>query len=118
MRSLISGDMELIDGGGATNMSAFVIGMYDIWDQGWREAYRDKTIALAAKHGGKILVRPNCAWRLLEGKAPCRTGVVMFEFPSVTAAEAWYNDPDYAPLKKIRQSGANLDLIVVESLKA
>jgi uncharacterized protein (DUF1330 family) len=99
-------------------MSAFVIGMYDIWDQGWREAYRDKTIALAAKHGGKILVRPNCAWRLLEGKAPCRTGVVMFEFPSVSAAEAWYDDPDYAPLKQIRQSGANLDLIVVESLKA
>jgi uncharacterized protein (DUF1330 family) len=67
-------------------MSAFVIGMYDIWDEGWREAYRDKTIALAEKHGGKILVRPNCPWRVLEGKAPCRTGVVMFEFPSTSAA--------------------------------
>jgi uncharacterized protein (DUF1330 family) len=48
--------------------------------------------------------------------SPCRTGVVMFEFPSMTAAQAWYNDPEYAPLKKIRQSGAKLDLIAVESL--
>ena len=97
-------------------MSAFVIGMYDIWDEGWREAYRDKTIALARKHGGKILVRPNCPWEVLEGKAPCRTGVVMFEFPSTGDARAWYDDPEYAPLKKLRQSGAKLDLIVVESL--
>src|SRR5688500_5309943 len=97
-------------------MSAFVIGMYDIWDEGWREAYRDKTIALARKHGGNILVRPNCKWEVLEGNAPCRTGVVMFEFPSINDARARYNDPEYAPLKKLRQSGAKLDLIAVESL--
>ena len=97
-------------------MPAFVIGMYDIWDEGWREAYRDKTIALARKHGGNILVRPNCPWDLLKGEAPCRTGVVMFEFPSRGAAKAWYNDPEYQPLKKLRQTGAKLDLIVVERL--
>jgi hypothetical protein len=37
-------------------MSAFAIGMSDIWDEGWREAYRDREV--------------------LEGQAPCRTGVV------------------------------------------
>jgi uncharacterized protein (DUF1330 family) len=88
--------------------------MYDIWDEGWREAYRDKTIAL--RHGGRFLVRPNCSWEVLEGQAPCRTGVVMIEFPSMEDARAWYNEPEYAPLKKLRQTGAKLDLILVESL--
>jgi uncharacterized protein (DUF1330 family) len=97
-------------------MSAFVIGMYDIWDESWREAYRDKAIALAGKHRGTILVRPNCPWEVLEGEAPCRTGIVMFEFPSMSDARAWYNDPEYAPLKKLRKSGARLDLIAVEGL--
>ena len=77
-------------------MSAFAIGMSDIWDEGWREAYRDREV--------------------LEGQAPCRTGVVMIEFPSMEDARAWYNEPEYAPLKKLRQTGAKLDLILVESL--
>jgi uncharacterized protein (DUF1330 family) len=42
--------------------------------------------------------------------------MVMIEFPSMENARAWYNDPDYRSLIKLRQSGSTLDLILVESL--
>jgi uncharacterized protein (DUF1330 family) len=33
-----------------------------------------------------------------------------------TQARAWYNDPEYAPLITLRQTGADLDFILVEGL--
>jgi uncharacterized protein (DUF1330 family) len=53
------------------------------------------------------------SWKVRPRAAP---GVVMIEFPSMEDARAWYNEPEYAPLKKLRQTGAKLDLILVESL--
>ena len=41
-------------------MTAYAIGVYDIWDAGWRDGYREKTMELVAKHSGRFLVRPDC----------------------------------------------------------
>jgi uncharacterized protein (DUF1330 family) len=40
----------------------------------------------------------------------------VLEFPSMAQARSWYNDPEYAPLIKLRQTGADLDFILVEGL--
>ncbi len=97
-------------------MSAYAIGFYNIWDPSWRPAYRERIIALVAKYGGHFLVRPDCPTEVLEGRPPEATGLVVIEFPSMTAGKAWYNNPDYAPLRAIRQGGSTLDLILVEGL--
>ncbi len=39
-------------------MMAYAIGVYNIWDAGWRDTYRSKTMELVTKHGGRFLVRP------------------------------------------------------------
>jgi uncharacterized protein (DUF1330 family) len=31
-------------------------------------------------------------------------------------AKAWYNDPEYAPLIKLRQKGSDLEFILVEGV--
>jgi uncharacterized protein (DUF1330 family) len=31
-------------------------------------------------------------------------------------ARAWYHDPAYAPMIKLRQSGSDLDFILIEGL--
>jgi uncharacterized protein (DUF1330 family) len=31
-------------------------------------------------------------------------------------AKAWYNDPDYAPLIKLRQTGCDAELMLVEGV--
>ena len=49
-------------------MTAYAIGTYDIWDPAWRDDYRQGTMTLVAKHGGRFLVRPDCRVERLEGE--------------------------------------------------
>jgi uncharacterized protein (DUF1330 family) len=35
-------------------------------------------------------------------------------FPSMDHARAWYNDPEYAPMKRLRQAGSRLNFLLVE----
>lgn len=97
-------------------MAAYAIGVYRIWNEAWREEYRTKTINLVAKHGGRFLVRPNCRVERLEGKPSIHAGMVVIEFPNWQAARAWYDDPDYQPLKRLRQTGSQLDFVLAEGL--
>jgi uncharacterized protein (DUF1330 family) len=62
--------------------------------------------------GGR-LIGIGRSWKVRPHAAPV---LLMIEFPSMEDARAWYNEPEYAPLKKLRQTGAKLDLILVESL--
>jgi len=38
-------------------MTAYAIGLYDVWDWSWHKQYRDPVTKLIEKHGGKYLVR-------------------------------------------------------------
>jgi uncharacterized protein (DUF1330 family) len=67
-----------------------------------------------AKHGGRYVVRTSCPWEVLEGSAPHKTNITMIEFPSMEHARAWYTDPEYAPMKELRQTGSRLDFLLVE----
>ena len=52
----------------------------------------------------------------LEGKAPLPTSYVILEFPSMDQAKAFYHDPAYAPFIALRQSGSDLEMVLVEGL--
>ena len=52
--------------------------------------------------------------RIIEGTAPPITNITMIEFPSMEHARAWYNDPEYAPMKILRQAGSQLNLLLVD----
>src|SRR5215471_11623731 len=94
------------------DMAAYIIGLRRSEPRGtaWREAYLPKTAALIAKHGGTVLVGGNAPQALmaLEGAAQPLFSVVIVEFPSLEHAQAFHNDPDYAPLQQLRQ--ANMDM--------
>jgi uncharacterized protein (DUF1330 family) len=49
-----------------------------------------------------------------EGDGPLPDSMVVLEFPTKEQALAWHNDPDYAPLIALRQSGSDLDFVLVE----
>jgi uncharacterized protein (DUF1330 family) len=95
-------------------MPAFAIGLYNISDASWRPAYREVVDKLVAKHGGRYVARTTNPWEVLEGVAPDVTNVTMIEFPSMEHARAWYNDPEYAPMKRLRQAGSRLTFLLVE----
>jgi uncharacterized protein (DUF1330 family) len=94
-------------------MAAYVIARLEVRDTTWRESYSPKTAELIRKHGGRVLAPFGSKVEALEGNAKLPTNVVILEFPSKEQAKAWYNDPEYAPLIKLRQAGADGELILV-----
>jgi uncharacterized protein (DUF1330 family) len=99
-------------------MAAYIIGLRRSEPRGtaWLEAYLPKTAALIAKHGGTVLSGGNAPQALmaLEGAAKPPLSVVIVEFPSRAHAQAFHNDPDYAPLKQLRQANIAMEVFVVE----
>ena len=63
---------------------------------------------------GRYVARTTNPWEVLEGAASDITNITMIEFPSMEHARAWYNDPDYAPMKRLRQAGSRLNFLLVE----
>jgi uncharacterized protein (DUF1330 family) len=66
------------------------------------------------KHGAKIIVR-GAKVEALEGHHDGRR-MVIFEFPSMAAIEAFWESPEYVSVKKIRESAAVLDIWSVEGV--
>ena len=97
-------------------MAAYIIGRVDLRDTAWQEEYVPKTRALIQKHGGKVLAGGGSAMETLEGDRKLPSAIVVLEFPSMEQAKAWYHDPEYAPLIKLRQTGADADIVVVNGV--
>ena len=80
-------------------MSAYIIATYDVQDAAAYESYVPGVIPLLQKHGAEVLVA-DYEPQNLEGEA--RGVVVVLRFASTEAAQAWYDDPAYEPVRKIR----------------
>jgi len=93
-------------------MSAYMIVNVDVKDPAMYEEYRTKVPALIRKHGGEHLVRGGKSV-ILEGDwKPSR--LVIFRFPDIASAQRLFNDPEYQPLKALRQLASTADIVVVE----
>jgi len=95
-------------------MAAYFIVQSTISDEAQYQKYRDAVIPMMAKHGAKIIVR-GAKVEALEGHHDGRR-MVMFEFPSMAAIKAFWDSPEYVPVKKIREGAAKLDVWVVEGV--
>lgn len=91
-------------------MSAYIIASYDVVDEQAYAGYVPGVGPLLAKHGVEVLVADRNA-RALEGDA--HSMYVVLRFESDEAALAWYNDPEYAPVRKIRLDASNNGNVVL-----
>ncbi len=96
-------------------MVAYAIGRLQVRNTDWLEEYRAGTGPLVEKHGGKYIVRGDNMVQF-EGGDGLPTLMVVIEFPTMEQAQAWHDDPDYQPLIKLRQTGSDLDMMLVEGL--
>ena len=96
-------------------MPAYAIGHLQMRDSSWAKEYGPKTAELVKKHGGRYLVRGGKMERL-EGRAPLPSLLVVLEFPTMEQAKAWYHDPEYQPMIKLRQGGSDLEFVLVEGV--
>jgi uncharacterized protein (DUF1330 family) len=101
----------------ATGQSAaYLIADIDVRDAERYEAYKQAVPALIAKHGGEYVVRGAEA-QVVEGDwQPAR--LVLLRFPTRAALQAFLDDPDYRPLKALRQEVARSNVLVVDGYGA
>ncbi len=97
-------------------MSAYVIGRVNATEWGWLREYGAKTRAIIEKHGGRYLAQGG-EMTALEGDEALPSAYTVIEFPDLASAKAWYDDPDYQPLKALRQANARVELTLVDGLE-
>jgi uncharacterized protein (DUF1330 family) len=95
-------------------MPAYLHGEIEITDPEAYEEYRRQVPAMITAHGGRYLVRGGDA-ELLEGECPLRRQILL-EFPSLAALRAFYEAPEYQPLKALRQRASTGRLVAVEGV--
>jgi uncharacterized protein (DUF1330 family) len=95
-------------------MATYVIVNISIKDLPAYEAYKTGAPPIIRKHGGEYLARGG-AVEVLEGDwQPTR--IALLKFPDMASAKALLADPDYAPLKALRHSIADTQMVAVEGL--
>jgi uncharacterized protein (DUF1330 family) len=91
-------------------MPGYLIAHIEVTDPAGFDQYRQKVSSVIAQFGGRYLVRGGEV-RALEGNPPDRRLVVV-EFPSMEAAQRFYDSPEYRPLLKIRLASTKSDLVL------
>lgn len=95
-------------------MNAYVIVQETVHDQAMFAAYGKDVPAMIAAHGGRFLVRGG-ALTVVEGEWK-HPRVVVIEFPSRDAAEAWYRSPEYQKVLPLRLKSATDNFVIVDGV--
>jgi len=89
-------------------MPAYFIVQSTINDEAQFQRYRQAVVPFIASFCGKLVAR-GAKVEVFEGEHDSRA-VVMFEFPNMDAIHAFWDSPDYVPIKKMREGIATLNV--------
>jgi uncharacterized protein (DUF1330 family) len=93
-------------------MKAYVIVEIEITEPVVYEAYKKLAPPAIAAYGGTYLARGGKTV-ILEGEwQPKR--LVILEFENLERANAWWNSPEYAEPKRMRQQSAITNMVMIE----
>ena len=95
-------------------MPAYVVVQIDIHDPVRYERYRTLAPPSIAKYDGRYIVRGGACHALEGDWNPPR--FVILEFPNADRARQWWESPEYAEAKALRQSAASTQMLLVEGL--
>jgi uncharacterized protein (DUF1330 family) len=95
-------------------MPAYVIANIRVQDAEAYEEYRRVVPAVIERFGGRYLVRGG-RHDALEGDMSLGR-VIVLEFPSYDDACRWYDSPEYAAAKEIRQGCSVGEVLIVEGV--
>lgn len=103
-------------------MAAYlIVHRYEITDPQGLKRYSQGINDTIAKFGGRVAVRAD-KFKVFEGNwhtgheadAEQPERITVLEFPDMAKLEAWYNSPEYAELKAIRQRSSKSDVAAVD----
>ena len=91
-------------------MNHYAVGLLTVHDPSWVGDYLTEVTAMVERHGGRYLARTGEV-EALEGDKP--QVVVLIEWPSKEAAQAFYESDEYRPHRDARQAGATNQFLLV-----
>ncbi len=96
-------------------MTAYMIVTADIKDRDrFIQGYGNATGGLVEKFGGRyVLMGPGA--ELLEGQFGDGAAMVISEWPDKAAAHRFWNSPEYAEAKKLREGVAQCQVLLIEA---
>jgi len=94
-----------------TDPPGYMIANYTIKDQAGYDRYMQAAGPLAPKFGGRIIVF-NLNATAVEGEP--KMVMAIAEFPSVAAAQRFYNSPEYTAARKFRVASTEGSVIITE----
>ncbi len=96
-------------------MPAYMIVIAAIADrQAFISGYGAAAAALVEQFGGRYLLRAPGA-ELLEGKSGDGASMVISEWPDKEAARRFWNSPQYAAAKKLREGIADCQVLLIDA---
>ena len=95
-------------------MTAYVIVRIQVNDPEQFGKYREAVAPNIQAFGGDFAVRGG-EIEVLEGSDDGRR-MAMLEFPNKDQAMTWWNSPEYAEVKALREGAAKFDAILVEGV--
>lgn len=93
-------------------MKAYVIAAETVNDKATFDAYRKEVPATLVPFGGSFVARGG-RLTTLEGDWP-HPRLVIIEFPSRAAAEAWYESNEYQKIISLRHKSSLGNLVIVD----
>jgi uncharacterized protein (DUF1330 family) len=93
---------------------AYVVVQIEVTDAVAYEDYRRLATPTVSAYSGRYIVRGGPS-EILEGSWQPRRLVVL-EFPTAERARAWWDSPEYAPAKAIRQRSADTEMLLIEGV--
>jgi uncharacterized protein (DUF1330 family) len=95
-------------------VAAYVVVNVEVLDPALYEEYKRQAPSSIAAHGGRYLARGGEV-QVMEGRGrPPR--LVILEFPSAAKAKAWWESSEYSSARRLRQSCARADLVIVDGV--
>jgi len=90
----------------------YAVAEIDITDQSWVRAYIKNVTKLVERCGGRYLARTSNVQKV-EGERKTPEIVLIIEWPSKAAAEAFYESDEYRPYRQSRIEGAKNEFVLV-----
>jgi uncharacterized protein (DUF1330 family) len=100
-------------------MAAYYIALAREVPANWRalmRPYTEQVEATMARYGGFYRTWLRHRVEVVEGDFGPHLGPTIVEFPTFAQLRAWYDSPEYAPLKALRQQHMRFDVILVDGL--
>ena len=95
-------------------MPAYVVLEIEVTDPVLYEEYKKLAPAAVAQYGGKYLARGGKTVSMEGGWNPAR--LVILEFESLERARQWYDSPEYAGPRKMREQATRSKTVMIEGV--